>query len=85
MIRLALSLAALLTLAASAFAADPAPTQSAKQPQQNAALPRDAAQTRNPAAVPAERQAELDEWRASRQAALHYCFDPCIEPKKPAF
>ena len=84
MIRDVLTLAALLTLSASAFAADAVPQPSAGEQslRQTAGLPPDTTsdQTpRNNAAIPQDRQAEFDAWRADRQSALHYCFDPCIE------
>ena len=88
MTRHALTLAALLTLSASAFAADAvAPRPDARDPslRQNAELPRDANRAQaNNAAIPEERKAEYEAWVASRQSALHYCFDPCLE-KKPSF
>jgi hypothetical protein len=90
MIRHVFTFAAMLTLSASAFAADavqPPSSTSDQSLRQTAELPRDT--TTDPArpsntAIPKEREAEFEAWRADRQSALHYCFDPCIE-KKPAF
>ena len=90
MIRQLVTLAALLTLSASAFAADavrPSANAGDQSLRQTAELPRDttADQARpSNAAIPQDRQAEFEAWRADRQSALHYCFDPCSE-KKPAF
>lgn len=85
MIRYAFALAALLALSPAAFAADTMPAQpnsAAPVLRQTAELPRDARpEKQEPAVLPQGRDAEKDAWRAQRQAALHYCFDPCIEPK----